>query len=341
MSPLVLVTGATGFIASHLIRELLDRGYRVRGTVRDLSKPEKVAHLRALEGSERLELVEADLTRPGSFHEPARGCEGVFHTASPYALSVKDPQRDLVDPAVAGTRTVLEAAKAAGTVTRVVLTSSMAAITDEPDGGRLLSEDDWNTKSTLTRNPYYLSKALAEREAWRFVEEKPGFDLVVINPFMTIGPSLSPGLNTSNRLFVDLCTGQYPAIMSLAWGFVDVRDVALAHVLAMETPYASGRHICAQDALSMRDLVLMLREQGFGRFKLPTVALDHVVGTWLVWLMSWAQPAGTGSYLRTHLGRVPRYDHRRVSRELGLRLRPLERTVRDTMEDLIAGGYLR
>ena len=122
----------------------------------------------------------------------------------------------------------------------------MAAVTDEPDSNRVLTEDDWNTRSSLERNPYYYSKTLAERGAWDFVRQRqPLFDSIAINPFLVIGPSLVPGLNTSNQVFVDLLKGTYPGIVGLTWGFVDVRDVAAAHVRAMDTPSASGRYICA------------------------------------------------------------------------------------------------
>src|SRR5258708_3797583 len=133
LSP-VLITGASGFIASRIVEQLLAKGYRVRGTVRSLKKERELAALRALPGAaDRLELVEADLLAAGAFDRAAAGCEHVMHTASPYVLDAKDPQRDLVEPAVAGTRSVLSACHRAGTVTRVVLTSSMAAITDEPE----------------------------------------------------------------------------------------------------------------------------------------------------------------------------------------------------------------
>ena len=188
---LVLVTGANGFIASQLIADLLASGYRVRGTVRSVEKGTEP--LRALPGAaERLELVAAELSTEGAFDAPMKGITHVVHTASPYSMNVADPQRDLVDPAVNGTRNVLMAAHRAGGVQRVVLTSSMAAITDEPGSDHVLTEADWNVKSTLSRNPYYLSKTLAEKEGWRIVEaEKPRFDLVVINPFVVIGPSIA------------------------------------------------------------------------------------------------------------------------------------------------------
>jgi dihydroflavonol-4-reductase len=338
----VCVTGATGFVASWLVKQLLARGdVAVRGTVRRIASAD---HLRALPGAtERLELVEADLTTPRSFEPAVRGCAVVFHTASPYIIQVDDPQRDLVDPAVNGTLGVLRACTHATEVLRVVLTSSMAAVTDEPDSTRVLTEADWNGKSTLQRNPYYLSKTLAERAAWDFVaREKPQFDLVALNPFMILGPSLAPGLNVSNKIIADLTNGVYPGILSFTWGIVDVRDVAHAHVRAAEVPDAQGRYLLAQEpAVSMRTIVGWLREAGYGeRTKLPSRAMDNAVGNLLVKLNSYMQPSGVGSYLRTHIGRVPRYDASKARRELGMTFRPSYETVIDTARDLEKHGHI-
>jgi dihydroflavonol-4-reductase len=337
-----LVTGATGFIASRIVEQLLAAGRAVRGTVRSLKKARDIAPLRALPGAgEGLELVEADLLADGSFDRAAAGCAGVMHAASPYALTVSDPQRELVDPAVNGTRNVLASCERAR-VARVVLTSSMAAVTDEPDSTRVLTEDDWNTRSSLDRNPYYYSKTLAERAAWDFMRQRqPLFDLIAINPFLVIGPSLVPGLNTSNQVFVDLLKGTYPGIVGLTWGFVDVRDVAAAHVRAMDTPSASGRYICAGETASMRTVVGVLRKHGWADgYKLPAIGLDNPAGDVIVKLASYLQPKGVGSYLRTHIGRVPRYDTSKIRRELGIQFRPLEETIADTMTDLERWGHL-
>lgn len=341
MAEQVLVTGANGFIASHSIAQLLAEGKQVIGTVRNPDDPVRTAHLRALPRAETgLRMVAADLMSKDPFSD-FLDVDFVLHMASPYVLTVKDPQRDLVDPAVQGTLSLLRAAARSSRIKRVVLTSSMAAITDEPDGS-VLTESDWNDKSSLTRNAYYFSKTMAERAAWDFMaREKPGFDLVVINPFMVIGPSLSAEINTSNQILVDVTAGVYPAILALEWGFVDVRDVANAHVRALAAPNAQGRYICAAANRNMAQLVSLLAKAGAPQAKLPKLDLSGGFGTGLMTLMSYAQPAGVGSYLRTHLGRVPRFDNTKIQRDLGIGFRDVDQTIIDTVHDLIRHGHLK
>lgn len=339
---LVCVTGASGFVAAHVIRELLARGYRVRGTVRGRVVAGKYDFLTQLSGAgARLELVTAELRDEGSYDAAVAGCDAVVHAASPYVVNVSDPQRDLVEPAVGGTLNVLRSAKAAG-VRRVVLTSSLAAISDEPIEGTVFTEHNWNVRSSLHRNPYSFSKTLAERAAWTFVEdESPAFDLVALNPYFILGPSLGPGLNTTNAIFRDLLTGVYPGILSLTWGLVDVRDAATAHVLAIENTRARGRYICAGESLSMRAVVALLREAGFSAgYRLPRLDLACAIGDFTVKLLSYTQRAGTGSYLRTHLGKVMRYDNTKIIRDLGVRFRPALESVVAAVEDLVRWGHL-
>lgn len=340
---LVCVTGGSGFIAAHTIRGLLERDYRVRATVRDLSRTAKYSFLNQLDGAgDRLELVEADLLQPGSLREAVDGATTVLHMASPYTINAEDPQRDLVAPALEGTRSVLEACRASESVSRVVLTSSIAALTDEPDSNHVLTEQDWNSTSSLSRNPYHYSKTVAERSAWTFMEEqRPGFSLVVINPFMVIGPSLGPSLNTTNQMIRDFITGVYPGILDINWGFVDVRDVALAHILAMERPEARGRYLCAAENLHMRDVITVLRDGGYGRnYRLPSMDLTGTAATMFVKLLSWTQPKDTGTYMRTHLGRHLRYDNSKIRRELDLSFRDIAPSILETAEDLVRWGHL-
>jgi dihydroflavonol-4-reductase len=342
---MVFVSGAAGFIGSHVVKQLLAAGYRVRGSVRSLKKVEELRHLRELPGAaERLELVEADLLAPGAFDAHVQGADYVLHLASPFVLEAKDPQKDLVDPAVRGTRTMLEACQKSPRVKRVVLTSSMAAVTDEPDSDHVLTEADWNEKSSLQRNAYYYSKTLAERAAWQFMaEEKPHFDLIAMNPYIVIGPSMTRAVNPSNQLFVDLLSGTYPGIMNLTWGFVDVRDVALGHIRAMTAPAAEGRYLCTNATLTMREVVELLHQAGYGTeagYKVPRLGMDCAIGDYAARLGSYLQPKGVGQYLRTHIGRLVRFDNAKVKRDLGLEFRALDGTIRDTLADLVKLGHV-
>ncbi|KAA3644909.1 MAG: aldehyde reductase [Chloroflexi bacterium] len=336
----VCVTGASGYIAAHIVKDLLEQGYEVRGTVR--SNPEKYDYLTSLPGAnERLTLVEGELLTEGSYDEAVSGCDYVIHVASPYRINVKDPQTDLVDPALKGTLNVLRSCQKAGSIKRVVLTSSGAAITDEAETGKLFSEDDWNEKSTLQRNPYSYSKVKAEKAAWDFIEkEKPSFDLVVINPTFVTGPSLGPGLNSSPTILRDMMVGGYPAIMSFEFSFVDVRDVAVAHRLAMENKKASGRYICANETRSVRQIVELLKAEGYSGYKLPVLDLTSKFGNRLVWLLSFAQPRDTGTFMRLAVGKESRYDNSKIKRDLGMEFLSVEQSILETVEDLLKWGHL-
>lgn len=336
----VCVTGASGFIASHIVSQLLQSGYRVRGTVR--RSPEHYPYLLQLPGAgERLELVMADLLIKESFHAAFRGCEYVIHTASPYVINVKDPAKELVEPALQGTIGVLEAARATGSVKRVVMTSSVAAVTDEPDSSNVFTERDWNTRSSLGRNPYHYSKTLAERAAWEFVtREKPGFDLVSINPSMVTGPSTGPEINTTNAMIRDILLGVYPGIMDLNWGFVDVRDTARAHILAMEIPEAAGRYICSAGLMHMRQLVELLRLSGYGDYPLPVRDLSGRIGSAIMMALSYTQPRDTGTYIRTHIGRSIRYGCSKIKQELGMTFMPVMESILEATDDMIRKGHL-
>lgn len=340
MTEKIFVSGGSGFIASHIIQQLLEAGYAVKASVR--GEASKYPYLTSLpKADEMLELVKADLQNEGVFDEHVRDCTTVMHTASPYTVNVKDPQADLVDPAVQGTLNMLRACAKADSVKRVVLTSSMAAITDEASDETIFSEKNWNTKSNLKRNPYYYSKTLAEKSAWDFIESaKPGFDLVVINPFMVIGPSLGPGLNESNKIFLDMLNGVYPTLMSVKWGLVDVRDVAKAHILAMTSKEASGRYLVSNETMTMTEVVEYLRAIGFAHYKLPKVNLATPFGNKVMKLLSYTQPKGSGSYMRSHIGKNMQYDNSKVQRELGLAFRPAKESIKSAVEDLLKWKHL-
>lgn len=338
----VCVTGASGFIAGQTIRELLARGFKVRGTVRGVVDDSQYAYLKQLPGAdEKLALVQADLTQPGSFNTAIADCDYVIHAASPYLLESKKPQEEIVDPAVNGTLNVLQACANASSVKRVVLTSSLAAITDEPDDQHVFTETDWNSKSSLTRNAYFYSKALAEQATWRFMREQlRTFDVVALNPCMVIGESIGPGLNSSNQVIRDLLSGTYPGVMALNFCMVDVCDVARAHVLALDKDEAEGRYICFSEAMTMDEIVDFLGEAGYSNYRLPRRDMSAGWISSVVKLLSYAQPSGAGDFIRSHLGKTMRISNAKICAELGMEFRPVRETLIDTVEDLIRQGHL-
>ncbi|KAH7679260.1 Cinnamyl-alcohol dehydrogenase protein [Dioscorea alata] len=208
----VCVTGASGYIASWLVKLLLDRAYTVKATVRDLGGPKKTEHLRALDGaSERLQLFKANLLEEGSFDAAVDGCECVFHTASPFYYAPVDPQAEFIDPAVKGTLNVLGSCVKISSIKRVVVTSSVAAVlfNGRPRTPDVIVDETWFSDAEFCERGkmwYLLSKTLAEESAWKFSKDN-GIEIVTINPSMVIGPLLQPTLNTSCAVILNLING--------------------------------------------------------------------------------------------------------------------------------------
>lgn len=251
----VCVTGCSGYIASLLTKMLCEAGYKVRGTVRSTGDPVKVAHLQGLCPTNPVELFEADLLGQGSFNDAVAGCSVVFHTASPFQTNVEDGQRDLVDPAVKGTLNVLASCKAAGTVERVVLTSSIAAVKDSSNEkygesrpmGYVWTHENFNETSTVETNAYSYSKVTAEKAAWDFLKGT-GISMCTINPAFVLGPVLSGRTDaTSVKTVKGMLDGSMKKANSLrgaaCFGSCDIRDVCKAHIRAMEVYEANGRYL--------------------------------------------------------------------------------------------------
>ncbi|KAF3325855.1 cinnamoyl-CoA reductase 2-like protein [Carex littledalei] len=248
----VCVTGAGGFIASWLVKVLLEKSYTVRGTVRNPDDL-KNAHLWSLEGAkDRLELLRADLLDPESLRAAFARCEGVFHTASP----VTDDPEQMIEPAVKGTRNVINAAADVG-VRRVVFTSSIGSVYMNPryNPGSLIDETCWSDLEYCknTKNWYCYGKTVAEQGAWEAARER-GLDLVVINPVLVLGPLLQPTVNASTIHILKYLTGSAKTYVNASQAYVHVMDVAKAHVKVYETPEANGRYICAESTLHRGEL---------------------------------------------------------------------------------------
>nr|GMD17358.1 cinnamoyl-CoA reductase 1 [Ipomoea batatas] len=246
----VCVTGGSGCIGSWLVLLLLQRGYTVHATVKNLKDEKETKHLEAMEGAEsRLRLFQIDLLDYNSILAAITGATGVFHLASPCIVDdVRDPEKELLDPAIKGTINVLTAAKELG-VRRVVLTSSISAITPSPNwpADVVKNEECWTDIEYCKQNGrwYPLSKTLAEKAAWEFAKEKD-LDVVVVNPGTVMGPIIPPTPNASMVMLLRLLQGCTETYEDFFMGSVHFKDVALAHILVYENTSAKGRHLCVE-----------------------------------------------------------------------------------------------
>ncbi|WVZ00590.1 hypothetical protein V8G54_026659 [Vigna mungo] len=244
--------------------------------------PKKVDHLVNLDGAkERLQLFKADLLDEGSFDSAVEGCDAVFHTASPFFFGGKDPQAEFLDPAVKGTLNVLKSC---------------------------------SKSAALKRGWYDLSKTLAEEAAWKFAKEN-NIDLVTINPALVSGPLLQPELNTSAAAVLNFVNGS-PTFKNITLGWIDVRDVANAHILAYENASANGRYILVERVIHHSQAVQILRDI-YPTLPLPDKCVDDKP----------YPPAYQFSKER--------------AKSLGLEFTPLEVSLKDTVESLREKGFAK
>lgn len=336
----VCVTGASGFIASHIIELLLSKGYRVRGTCREstLKNPAKIAHLKKFENADlNLELVEANLNQPTSFDKAIAGCLFVIHCASPYdLLDIKEPNSQIINPAVNGTLGVLQAAKR-HRVQRVIMTSCLQAMFDTPEEDHIYSEDDWNSKSSPEHNPYHYSKTEAESLAWKYAGANE-LDLVVLNPALTLGPSHSGRLNESAKALIAILGGVYPAIMQVSYPLIDVRDVARCHVLAIETPQLKGRYLLSGGVMDMKQIITSVEDR-FPNYPYPEAQLLNRFGTMLASAQTYLFPGYLGQFFRTYVGASINLDTSKATRAFGP-FTNLGACLTDCIEDLIKWGHI-
>ncbi len=344
----VLVTGATGYVAGWLVKKLLDEGLTVHAAVRDPKNKSKLAHLDELAANStgNIKYFKADLLQNGSYAEAMEGCELVYHTASPYTISVKDPQKELVDPALKGTHNVLSQATKTASVKRVVVTSSCAAIYSDaidcenaPNG--ILTENDWNTTASLDYLPYSYSKTLAEKEAWKIAGSQKQWDLVVINPCGVFGPALNPKTSTSESTSImkQIGDGTMKAgVPNLGFGVVDVRDLAVAHFEAGFRPDANGRNIILAHNTNLLEMALTLQEDFGSKFPIPKSALPK----WLLMIVGpLANKAFTRKFIRNNVNVAWKGDNSKSMRELGMKYRSLKETMVDDFRSLVAAQIIQ
>ena len=331
----VLVTGASGFIAIHCIHELIKAGYLVKGSLRNMNREDEVRKsLDKDSDNHKLEFCKLDLLDDEGWDEAAFDCDYLLHVASPIALENHN-EDFFVKPAVAGVKRAFKYAKKHN-VKKVVLTSSVAAIFDTLEEKTDYDETDWSDPENPSISHYAKSKTLAEKAAWDFVDNEDNpFELAVINPALVIGPSLSSDLGESNKAIAMVTTGKMPVAVPLQFGYVDVRDVAAAHLLAMKNSNSNGeRFALAEKDLWYKDVAKVLRENGFD--KAPTFN----VPVWLAKIL--ANFSKELKITLPYLGRVRSVKNTSKAKDiLGWNPRPAEQSIIDIAEQIKEMGLIK
>ena len=331
----VLVTGGSGYVAGWIIVRLLQQGYRVRTTIRSLSRVDAVRSAVAgqVELQDRLSFSVADLLQDDGWDDAVRDCAYVIHVASP--MGQGEPKADLVSPAREGTLRVLRAARKAG-VRRVVLTSSTVAAKRPQKPGEASSvatdESVWTDPEEKGLKEYDRSKTLAERAAWEFAEQSVGkLELTSILPGMILGPVMTRSISGSVELISRMLTGRVPALPRIGFSIVDVRDLADLHVQAMLAPEAAGQRILGvADFLWMEDIAKLLRENlGQQASQVPTRLLPDFILRFAALFQYEAR------FMAPMLGQRTQFDVSKAAKLLGWRPRPASEAVLECASDLI------
>ena len=334
----VLVTGGTGFIGLHCLQQLLDKGYKVRTTIRSESRKQEVLEAMKKHSSncENLEFYIADLLKDDGWKEAVEGSKYVLHVASPFFLGEPENEDVFIKPAVEGTLRVLKACADAD-VQKVVLTSSFAAVGyGHPREKEVYTEEDWSSVDGEI-SAYAKSKTLAEKAAWEFVEnleESKRFDLTVINPVAVTGPMLTSDIGSSNDFLLKLISGSMPACPKIHMGYIDVRDVAKAHIFSMTEEKTNGeRIIVSENEMFFAEVGKTLNEAGFK--KSPTKELPN----FLVKIMSFF--VGELKTLISALDRRGDIDKTKAERFFNWEYISTEQSVTETAQQLQEMGLTK
>ena len=322
----VLLTGISGYIAMHCAKELLKRDYHINATVRNLDKVEDIKKaLSALSlDVSKIEFFQADLLSDDNWEDAMADCEYVMHVASPYPLNQPKDENVLIKPAVEGTERVVSLA-IKNNVKKIVLTSSVAAISSGHTK-KTYSEEDWS----LVDKPiptYPKSKALAEMKAWDLIKNSGSNTVLsVINPAGVIGPSLTSEISSTQLIIAGLMNGRIPVNLPVHIGYVDVRDVALAHIKALESAKADGhRIILSNKELWQKEVSVILREGGF---KAPKRSFSLPVAKLLSYFVPALKPA------RKFLGKAMVKDSSKAENLLGIKYRDVSESILEDAKSL-------
>ncbi|XP_061353356.1 dihydroflavonol 4-reductase-like [Gastrolobium bilobum] len=274
-SETVCVTGAAGFIGSWLVMRLIEHGYKVRATVRDPANMKKVKHLLELPGANtNLSLWKADLAEEGSFDEAIKGCIGVFHVATPMDFESKDPENEVIKPTINGVLDIMKACMKAKTVRRLVFTSSAGTLNVTEEQKLFIDESCWSDlefcrRVKMTGWMYFVSKTLAEQEAWKFAKEH-NIDFVTVIPPLVVGPFLMPTMPPSLITALSPITGNEAHYSIIKQGqFVHLDDLCLAHIYLFEQPIVEGRYICSACEANIHDIAKLINQK-YPEYNVPT-----------------------------------------------------------------------
>ena len=334
MTGTILVTGAAGFIGSHVVRELLSQGHSVRATVRD---PVNAEFLKELPGAENLEIVKMDLLERKSVDVAVAGCDDVIHCAAALYVGVKDAQKEVVDPSIQGTQNLLDAIDAGGGVNRFVHTSSVSAVRRTGYvNGRTFTQEDWCDNATVDSNAYGMAKAGAEKLAREWVASKSdGPRYVSINPCVVFGPVMSKRHLKGSMTIIDHLLKRKPnVLLKMHVNIVDVRDVAIAHVRALTEGENGGRYIVYNDSLWMPEMAALLRKE-IPQRKWPKLVLPKS----LTYVLSAFHPQLTRKWVKSNIGTTCNYDSSPAAQELGMEWMSVEASVVDGANSAIEAGW--
>ncbi|MCV9388140.1 NAD-dependent epimerase/dehydratase family protein [Reichenbachiella ulvae] len=342
----VLVTGGAGYMASWLVKYLLEDGYKVRVTVRKLDDEDRYRHLTKIAERSKgsLELFEADLLDPEAFKNCMNGCNIVFHTASPYKTKgIKNPQKELIDPSFEGTRNVLNAVNKAHSVRKVIFTSAISAIYGDATDIKGLEVDAfteayWNKSSNLKYQPLGFAKTVAEREAWKIHDEQSRWKMATLNPALCIGPSLTTySMSRSFDFIRQLADGTYEAgVPDLQYGLVDVRDVAHAHIFAAQDEYATGRFILAHEVKSMLEVATILRKKFGDSFPFPTKLLSNR----MLYFFGFTKGLSR-KFVMENVGKTLKIDNTKSRHELGVYYKPIDEAAIEMLDFIVDYNMLK
>lgn len=336
----VLVTGASGYIGSHIVANLLSKGKVVRATVRDASDPERIDHLRNMEVARggSLEIIEMNLLDSESVHRAVYGCKEVIHTAAVVVLKSKKPQEKIVDPSVVGTQNVLDAIDSSETVECLVHTSSTAAIRPQRwEDGQTLTTDTWAEDANIEDNPYGLAKFSAERlvRNWHS-SNKNAPRMVTINPCVVLGPPLSKRhLRGSPSFIMMLLKREIPFVIPMHISIVDVRDVAEAHVRALSRGDSGGRYLVVSGQMWWKEVAMAIKK-GNPTMKIPTKQIPYFLSL----VVSIFHPRVSLSWARMHLGKRLYWDASPAEKDLGMEWRSPEESLLDTIPPILENRWV-